>query len=146
LGHAFKLAFSDTMESNDGLAPDDPERMFFPQVEYIFPFAILCGVMAFCIWVIFMKTKPTKIRGVFAGLTTVFIAYPFLGFAVGLFFPDLNSFRLFSAVSSAIELTLFGNVLTFWFTYTLGAICGFLIAKRMLRRLATDKSAPSVFD
>ena len=145
IGHLFKLLFSDTVESAAVMPADDPERMFFPQVDYIFPFAILCGVLAFCIWVTFMKKKPSQIKGAIAGLTTVFLAYPTIGFAAGLIYPDPISSHMFSAIDSSVGLALFGNFFTFWITYPLGAICGFIIAERMFKHIKSTVT-PTVFE
>lgn len=134
LGHIFKFVFQDDFDSIANMPLDDPDRMMLPIVEYIFPFAILCGCLAFVIWVMLMKSKPTKGRGIIAGLVTVFLAYPVLGFAIGLIYPDLVS-RIRSAISNAFLLTFMGNIMTFWLTYPMGAICGGLIAKRMIANM-----------
>ena len=116
LGHIFKFAFQDDLASIEDMPLDDPDRMMLPIVEYIFPFAILCGILAFFIWVMLMKANPTKGRGVIAGLLTVFLAYPVLGFTIGLIYPEIDS-HILSAISNALLLTLMGNIMTFWLTY-----------------------------
>jgi hypothetical protein len=131
IGHIFKVAFQDTFQSMADMPLDDPDKSILPIVEYIFPFALICGLLAFIIWVILMKNKSAKLMGIFAGLLTVFLAYPVLGLTMGLIYPDATS-PIESAFTSVFFLTFMGNVITFWFTYPIGAICGGLIAKRML--------------
>ena len=123
LGHIFKAEFLPDLES-----------MAFPIVEYIFPFAGLSFVIALACWVIFMRKSPSLTKGIFAGLITVFMSYPIIGFAIGFIHPDLTS-RISSAIMASISLALIGNILTFWLTYPLGAICGGLIATRFKNSL-----------
>ena len=144
LGHVFKLVFSDTIESAARIAADDPDAMLLPNVEYILPFAILSGIIAFTVWFIFMSKRRTAWRGLWTGLITVFISYPILGFAIGFFYPPFLP-RISAAIDACIGLSIIGQMLTFWLTYPLGAVCGFLIAKRFLR-YAADNTTPSVFD
>lgn len=134
LGHLFKMAFLPDIESAAEMPLDDPDRMIIPLVEYIFPFAILSGFIAFACWTAFMRKKPSAKKAVIAGLVTVFISYPLLGFAIGFIYPDIGG-RLPSAVRAAFSLALFGNIMTFPLTYPLGAICGGLIGNRFLKSL-----------
>jgi len=129
LGHIFKALFLPVIESTANMPLDDPHRIFLPLVEYIFPFAFLSGLIAFVCWVVFMRKKPSTKKGAIAGLVTVFVSYPILGFAIGFTYPDIIG-RLASAVMLPIMLMIMGNIMTFWLTYPLGAICGGFIGKR----------------
>ena len=131
IGHLFKLAFYPMIESMTDV--NDPDRISVPIVEFIFPFAILSGLIAFCIWVTFMRRKPSLKKGVMVGLLTVFICYPILGFAIGWVYPDMAmTSRLRSAIAESFALTFFGNFISFWLTYPLGGYCGRLIAKKYI--------------
>ena len=145
LGHAFKFAFLDTIESEAGMVPDDPDAMVLPNVEYILPFAILSAIIAFTVWYFFISKRRTAWSGMMAGIVTVFVSYPILGFAIGYCYPSILP-RISAAVNASIGLSIIGQMLTFWLTYPLGAVCGYIIAGRMIKKIATDASAPSVFD
>jgi hypothetical protein len=133
LGHAFKFLFSDTVQSAAEMPVEDPDRMFLPQIEIVFPFAILSGCVAFFVWTALMYKKASTVRGICAGILTVFSCYPILGFAMGWFYPDLAvTGRLGSAISASFSFTLFGNIMSFWLTYPLGGLCGWLIAKKFI--------------
>jgi hypothetical protein len=110
---------------------NDPDRISVPIIELVFPFALLSGAIAFCCWIFFMRSNPSKRKAIFAGLVTVFMSYPILGFAIGFIYPDLGT-RFRSGIIGGISLTLFGNFVTFWLTYPLGGYFGNLIGKRYL--------------
>jgi len=131
LGHIFKIIFLPDLESMAKMPLDDPERTTFPIIEYVFPFALLSGLIALTSWFVFMRKTPSKLKGVIAGLVTVFMSYPLLGFAIGFIYPD-HPDRLTSSFNGALMLSLFGNIITFWLTYPFGALCGWFISKRML--------------
>ncbi len=143
IGHLFKLVSHGLLDP--AADKNDPDRIIIPIVQSISPFAILCGILAFVIWILIVKKKPTKRKGLIAGCLTVFLAYPVLGFALGFIYPGEFSLafgeitRMSSGISNAINLTLIGNILTFWLTYPMGAICGSLIAKHMIAK--TDDTA-----
>lgn len=129
IGYIFKLMFSDMITSMNEMPLDDPERMTAPVIDLIFPFALLSGLIAFAVWKFLLGHNQSALRGAFAGIITVFLCYPILGFAIGLAYPDSPS-RLTAAVSAAISLTILGTAFTFWLTYPMGAICGYFIGKR----------------
>ena len=133
LGHALNIAFADTLQSNANLDANDPERMNLPKLKYIFPLACVSGIVAFTVWLLLMKKAPNHWKGVIAGIVTVFLCYPILGFLAGLTAPTETSI-LFSGIMGATAFILFGNILTFWITYPLGAVCGFLIADNMMKK------------
>ena len=127
IGHLFKLLFLPDLISMTDI--NDPDRMSVPIIEFVFPFAVLSGLIAFAVWFLFMRKSPNIKKAAIAGVVTVFVSYPILGFAIGFIYPDLTD-RLTSAVIAAFSLAFFGNVTTFWLTYPLGAICGGLIGTR----------------
>ena len=145
LGHTLKFIFADTLQSVAEMDVNDPDRIVLPTVKYIFPLAIQSGAVAFIIWFLFMRKTPTCWKGLIAGILTVFLSYPILGFMVGLVDPQDRT-MFFSGLMGALTLTMFGNFFTFWLTYPLGAVCGYIIAGRMIKKIASDASAPSVFD
>ena len=145
LGHTLKNMFAYTLQNVAEMDATDPDRINLPEVKYIFPFACLSGIIAFIIWFFLMQKKPTRRKGLIAGILTVFLCYPMLGFFIGIADPRELSI-LSSGISVAITLTFFGNFLTFWITYPFGAVCGFFISKQLIKKIATDASAPSVFD
>ena len=141
LGHAINLMFSDTLQSIQEMPPDDPDRMYLAVPKYFFPFSILSGLIAIFAWYGILVKKQTIMRGVVAGLLTVFLCYPILGLAIGITNPVSPSGSTFwSGVYSAFTLTFFGNFLTFWITYPLGALCGAILTKRMLKEMPLENS------
>lgn len=144
LGHTLKFMFADTLRSVADMDVNDPDRINLPTVKYIFPLACLSGIIAFTVWLPLMKKAPNHWKGLIAGIVTVFLCYPILGFLAGLTAPQETSI-LFSGIMGAVELTLFGNVLTFWITYPLGAVCGYIIADNMMKKIKAD-TPQSVFD
>jgi len=82
-----------------------------------------------------MRNNPSQKKAIFAELVTVFVSYPLLGFAIGFTYPDGDN-RFSSGVVGGISLMLFGNFVTFWLTYPLGAFFGSLIGKRYLVKIA----------
>lgn len=119
------------------MAADDPDRIDIPNIKFIFPFALLGGTIAFTLWTFLMRKKPSIKMGVLAGFLTVFLSYPIIGFAIGIVHPDYSS-RVFSGIMSGVSLMVIGNFLTFWITYPVGLVCGWIIAKRYI------KSAPTI--
>ena len=132
IGHLFKLLFLPDLISMTDI--NDPDRISVPIIELVFPFAVLSGLIAFTVWFLFMRKSPNIKKAAIAGVVTVFISYPILGFAIGFIYPDLSS-RLMSAVIAAFSLALFGNLITFWLTYPLGAIFGWFIGKDYMKSI-----------
>lgn len=141
IGHFFKAVFLPSIKGMTNI--NDPDRISVPIIEFVFPFALLSGVIAFCFWVLLMRRDPSTKKGLIAGLATVFAIYPIIGFAIGYVYPDLGG-RFRSGVVAAISLSLFGNFVTFWITYPLAAILGRLIGKRFLESL--EPKSLHIFD
>lgn len=141
LGHAINLIFSDTLQSIQEMPLDDPDRMYIAVPTYFFPLSILSGLIAIISWFGILVKKQTIRRGVAAGLLTVFLCYPILGFAIGISDPDSPSVSTVrSGVVSAFTLSFFGNFLTFWITYPMGTLCGAFLSKRMLKEMRLKNS------
>ena len=86
-----------------------------------------------------MRKKSSRMRGVFAGIVTVFMCYPILGFAIGFIYPDSPGRLEISAIGSSLFLVIAGNLLTFWLTYPLGAVFGGQIGIRYEKKRLQSK-------
>lgn len=136
IGHAINLIFSETLQSIQEMPPDDLDRIYLSVPNYFFPFSVLSGLIATFVWYGVLAKKQSIIRGVVAGLLTVFLCYPILGMTIGILDPDhFSGSVLRSGLVSAFTLTFLGNFLTFWITYPIGALCGAFLTKRMLKEM-----------
>jgi len=134
LGHVFKALFLPDLESMANMPAEDPDAMNLPLVEYIFPFAVFSLLIALACWFVFMRKRPSLMKGVVAGGITVFVSYPILGFLIGFIYPHLPG-RFESALNATLTLSVIGNFLTVWLTYPLGVFFGGLIGDRLLKSL-----------
>lgn len=144
IGQIMKALFSNS--SSEGMEFETSMLGFgVHSVNLIWPYSVMAGGLAFIVWIALVQKKPSFIRGGIAGVSTVFLCYPVLGFLLGLMHP-IDGSRLLSAFGAATSLTIFGNMLTFWITYPFGFLCGGILARKCFDASTAQNVETKTFD